>query len=234
MGVNETKSNNHMIKAGISLALGVLVVLWRVVLPRSVDITVSIVIMTAALDIILTAALIFINRKELKDAVVRKFRIKDFLKIILGFILLYIVIQQLFSFLIQPLLLHINDMPITFEAVFNRSYTSVSYAAWVASEYAVIFPLGIIVSAILASVWEEIAFRMAGRNLIKNSVLYVLITSLLFGFIHTASFFTLSILWYFVVGVVLSIIYLRTKDLRLVIGIHFLNNFIAVLAMTLG
>jgi len=58
---------------------------------------------------------------------------------------------------------------------------------------------------VAAPVFEEISFRMAGRNLIKNGFLYVMITSLLFGFIHTGAFMTFSIISYFFVGCLITI-----------------------------
>lgn len=236
MNTSESQSKSDMIKAGISLMLGMLVVFWRVVLPINVEITQSIVLLTAVLDVCLTAALIIINRKKLKDVIVRKFGTRDLIKIFFGYVLIYIVVGVfLFPRLLQPIIFLMNDMPITLDSILNPVYTVTSSAAWVAYEYFNIFPIGVFISAAIAApVWEEISFRMAGRNLIKNSVLYVLISSALFGFIHTASFLDISILWYFVVGIGFSIVYLKTKDLRIVVGIHFINNFIVSVAMILA
>ena len=61
--MNEIKAQGRLsgnLRAGLSLALGMLVVLWRVFLPTNVTITVGIVILVAALDLALLAALIIL------------------------------------------------------------------------------------------------------------------------------------------------------------------------------
>jgi len=63
----------------LTLALGMFVILWRLVLPISVsEITTATVLITASFDLALTAALIFINRNQLKEAFIKKFTLKDF------------------------------------------------------------------------------------------------------------------------------------------------------------
>ena len=220
-------TENDKARLGLTLALGMLVTLWRVLLPTNVEITTSIVILVAVLDIVLTAAVISLNKKELKEIFARKFGIKGFLKVILCFVLLFFFLELAMR-LIQVVLLLGYRMPITISAILNQYITfDPSPANWVATEFHRVFPLGPFVSlAIAAPVWEEIVFRMAGRNLIKNTFLYLLITTLLFGFIHTGSFLTFSIISYLVLGLGYALIYLKTKDVRIVIAVHFLANFI--------
>lgn len=225
---SDTANKKDMLRCGLSLALGVTVVLWRVFLPTNVEITIGIVILVAALDMALTAALILINRAELKAAIFRKFTPKDLLRIIMWFALFLVFIFVVNS-VVQAILLIYYSIPITADRVFLNHYITFddSLAAIVGYNFFIVFPLGASISMIIAApIWEEISFRMAGRKLIKNGIMYVLITSVLFGFIHTGSFLTWSILGYFIRGVFYCLIYLKTKDLRMAIGVHFVNNFL--------
>ena len=207
MIINETTNKKDKIRWGLTLALGMLVVLWRVFLPTNVEITTGLVILVAVLDMVLTASLVFINRQELKEAFQKKFGIKGFLKFVLCCVLYLVYVN------IQGIVIHFAEIEL-----------APSPASWVAEEFHRIFPLGLFIStAIAAPIWEEIAFRMAGQNLIKNKILFVLITTLLFVFIHTG--FALSTgLFYALSGIGFAVIYLATKDIRIVIGVHFMWN----------
>ncbi|MCL1882949.1 MAG: CPBP family intramembrane metalloprotease [Defluviitaleaceae bacterium] len=225
----------NKIRWGLSLALGMLVVLWRVVLPRNVEITVATVILVAVLDLILTAVLIFINKDELKDVLLRKFTKKDFLRTIISFIILILASPVLLAVANQIIVALYNSFPAMGGLIILPGYSVLmlqSPADWTATQFFMIFPMGMFVSGVIAApIWEEIVFRMAGRNLIKNAFLYLIITSLLFGFIHTASFLTPSIIRYVLNGMVFGLIYVKTKDLRILIAIHFIGNLIG---MTMG
>ena len=197
---------------GLTLVLGMLVLFWRIVIPTQVDITAGIVILCVALDLILTASVVFLNRKELKEAFSKRFTGKVFLKIILAFVILYVA-----SIIVVVILITLGIEP-------------ADPARLVGSEFRRVFPLGAVISmVIVAPLLEETVFRMAGKNLIKNGVLYVLITSLLFAFIHTVNFSIVDNIDYFISGVVFSAVYLKTKDIRITMGAHFLFNVIGVL-----
>jgi membrane protease YdiL (CAAX protease family) len=237
MTVKEGNINNRrdMIRWGITLALGMLVVLWRVVLPRNVEITVGTVILVAVLDLVLTAAIVLINKTEVKEAFFRKFTKKDFLTILVGFVLMLFASPLLLMFLNLIIVSLYGVFPAMESLIIQPGYSVIylqSPADWTATQFFAVFPAGVFVSGVIAApVWEEIVFRMAGRKLIKNTLLYLLVTPLLFGFIHTASFLTPSIINYVISGLVFALIYLKTKDLRVVIAIHFVGNLIG---MTMG
>ena len=201
----------------LTLALGMLVLFWRVLLPTNVELTVGIGILMLALDLVLAAAVVFLNKKELKEALTKKITWKFFLKAILVFIIglvMAIVVAQV-----------IVSMGMEFS----------DPTRLVAAEISNAFPLGAIISMlIITPVWEEIAFRMAGKKLIKNGVLFVVITSLLFAFIHTVNFSIIDNLDYLIYGIVMSVAYLIVKDVRIVIVAHFLNNLLGVLPMILA
>lgn len=215
MTVNEGGAKGGLqgkMRYGLTLVLGMLVLFWRIVIPTQVDITAGIVILCVALDLILTASVVFLNRKELKEAFSKRFTGKVFLKIILAFVILYVA-----SIIVVVILITLGIEP-------------ADPARLVGSEFRRVFPLGAVISmVIVAPLLEETVFRMAGKNLIKNGVLYVLITSLLFAFIHTVNFSIVDNIDYFISGVVFSAVYLKTKDIRITMGAHFLFNVIGVL-----
>jgi membrane protease YdiL (CAAX protease family) len=209
--VNQNERLNDKTRALLSLILGTLVVLWRVVLPTNVEITFGIVALVMALDLLLTAALVFINRYELKEAFSKRFTIKT-----LGVIILWLVLFVAFSILGE----------IAISALLTPFMPP---AAWVSGQFSGIFPLSMIICGVIAApIWEEIAFRMAGRSLIKNKILFVLITTILFVFIHTG-FAMGTGAPYAISGVAFAIMYLVTKDIRIVMAVHFLGNAIGIL-----
>ena len=158
---------------------------------------------------------------------------KDFIKVIVCFI-----IFSIFS-IVSQLLLGLTGIQLIEQ----------SPAAWVAEQYSVVFPIGLIISVLVAApIWEEIAFRMAGRNLIKNKFLFVLVSTLLFVLIHTGTYLIANVsdvgfnipfvftsgMFYMIAGIGYAVIYLVTKDIRIVIGAHFLQNLMGVMFMLLG
>ena len=209
-------------RGALTLALGMLVVLWRVILPTNVEITTGIVIMVAALDLALTAALILINKNALRKMFARRFSGKDFLKTIVCFVIFFAFVT-VFGIGLQLVL-----GALEIEAIGSP-------AAWVAQQFFTVFPIGVFISTVIAApIWEEIAFRMAGKNLIKNKFLFVVITTFLFIFIHTGPFYLDRGMLYAFAGIGYAVIYLITKDIRIAIGVHFLNNLLAAAMSLLG
>jgi len=216
MGNEKAILDNDKVRWTLTIFLGMLVLFWRVLLPTNFEITTGMVILVAVLDLGLTGAIVYINRKELKELLIKKFTIKDF-----GNILLWYCIMMITTAIANVLGVSAYVGITGIEAI------SPAPAEWVAQQFQMIFPLGIFISTVIAApIWEEITFRMAGRNLIKNSILFVLITSLLFSFIHTVNFSIIDNLPYFIFGVAMCLIYLKTNDLRLLIGVHAMSNLV--------
>ena len=212
MSVSEARNKKDMIRWGVTLALGMLVYLWRVVLPTNVEITVGIAVLETVLSLTLTATLIFINRQELKKRLIKKITGKDVLKTIVTFIVVIFFGVALDWLALFNLIFGVDIVP------------SQPPTAWVAGEFARVFPLGLFISSVIAApIWEEIAFRMAGRNLFSNKIFFVLITTFLFVFIHTGFALTTG-LTYAVAGILFGIAYLVTKDLRIMMFVHSLWN----------
>ncbi|HMJ48809.1 MAG TPA: CPBP family intramembrane glutamic endopeptidase, partial [Ferruginibacter sp.] len=79
------------------------------------------------------------------------------------------------------------------------------------------------------AMFEEVFFRGGLQNLLerwwKNPFLAILVTSLLFSFIHLSIYLFLSRA---VLGFVLGLMYHKTRNIWVNIIAHFLNNSIAV------
>ena len=215
ISISETADRRDIKRWWLIIALGMSVLFWRVLLPTYTDITVRTVILVAVLDLILTATVVLLARKELKEASARKFRGRDFLKALLLYVIA-MAITMLYARLIV-----IDGIPL-YESMANAP------AQWVATEYRRIFPLGIFLSTVVAApVWEEIVFRMTGKKLFRNPVLFVAVTSCLFAFIHTVNFSLADNLDYFLFGVIMAVSYLIVKDIRIMMLVHLLWNGMA-------
>lgn len=91
------------------------------------------------------------------------------------------------------------------------------------------FIIAIFIMAFFPAMFEEVFFRGALQNLLekwwKNPFMAILITSLLFSFIHLSIYLFLSRA---VLGFVLGLMYHKTKNIWVNIIAHFLNNAIAI------
>ncbi|EGO6112003.1 CPBP family intramembrane metalloprotease [Enterococcus faecalis] len=92
--------------------------------------------------------------------------------------------------------------------------------------------LVVLLLGIAAPIMEEIVFRggIIGYLVENNALLAILISSFLFGIIHGPTNF-ISFGMYFFMGIILSVSYYKTKDLRVSISIHFLNNLFPAIAI---
>lgn len=102
------------------------------------------------------------------------------------------------------------------------------------------FPIILGISVVIvAPIVEELIFRGIFTNYFfqpenKYSKWVILLTSsLLFGLVHEAAP-SISLLYYSIVGAVLGVTYLYTKDLRYSIILHFINNSVALYYMYTG
>jgi len=201
----------------LTIILGMMITLVRVVMPMHFEITTNIVILETILELSIGIAVVWLNRKALKEAFKRKFTKKDCEDIVKYWAIVYIAV-----------IIFLLVASFTYQSITGQSFnevTSGAPAAFVGEEFKKIFPIGVIMTmCITAPIVEEIVFRMTFKNVIKNNILFILISSLLFGFIHTANFFTLGIIEYFFCGCLFAAIYLKTKDIRITIGTHMLYN----------
>ena len=99
--------------------------------------------------------------------------------------------------------------------------------------------LMLISSSILAPLYEEGLFRLGIGKVIKNKIVFVLISGALFGFLHIFpldSSISLVIgliqsITYVSMGIFLSYIYAKKDNIFISTGVHFLNNIISILAI---
>ncbi|MCL2107735.1 MAG: CPBP family intramembrane metalloprotease [Oscillospiraceae bacterium] len=207
--------SSDKVRWGLTLILGMSVVLWRVILPTNTDITMGIVILAVILDLIVTVSVIFLNKKELKEAFSRKFTLKDVGKIALLIVADFVIITVLI------IVVSIDGQPLP-------DLMAKAPAALVAAEFQEVFMLGAFISMVIfAPIWEEIVFRLAGKNLLKNGILFVAITPCLFAFIHTANFSIADNLFYLASGAIYACAYLLFKDIRIVMAAHFVWNLMS-------
>jgi membrane protease YdiL (CAAX protease family) len=91
------------------------------------------------------------------------------------------------------------------------------------------FFMALLIIAFFPALFEEVFFRGALQNLLvkwwKMPILAIVVTSLLFSFIHMSVYLFLSRA---VLGFVLGLLYYKTKNIWVNIIAHFLNNAIAV------
>ena len=87
-------------------------------------------------------------------------------------------------------------------------------------------------AVIIAPFVEELAFRESIGSLIKNDKLFILISALSFGIVHSLG---IPIILYGIMGAAWAIIYLKTdRNLSAAILAHFINNAIAITLLFLS
>jgi membrane protease YdiL (CAAX protease family) len=222
----EKKENlkSYYLTIALTIVLGMSVTLIRIVMPLNVTITPWIVILEMALELAVCFAIIWLNRVELKEIFKAKLKKKDIDVISLGFIVAFC--SNIAFSLIRNF--------IYFAATAVPYGTTSAGAAVVQRTFFKAFPIGVIITtSIIAPIWEEIVFRFTLRKLFKNTVLFVAVSSILFGFLHTGSIFDFEILEYILFGDIFCLLYLKTKDLRKVVAMHMVYNItINVMSLT--
>ncbi len=93
----------------------------------------------------------------------------------------------------------------------------------------IIFMLAVVITPFL----EELVFRQGFRDMIKNDFLFILISSFIFGALHVIGglnsyFALLYILPYMMPGIAFGIILIKTNNILVPIGFHFLHNGVLI------
>jgi membrane protease YdiL (CAAX protease family) len=223
----ETVKLTDKTRALLTVAVGMLITLVRSVMPMHVEITPAIVILETVLELGIGVAVVWLNWGRLKEAFKNKFPRKSYITIAVGFIVVLagVIAMQAVASVIYGLA---TGSSMSEVVGFDPAFV-------VAEAFQATFPVGMIFTqCITAPIAEEVVFRMSTRVLMKNAVLYIVVSSLLFGFIHTVSFFTLDILFYAFMGAMLAGVYLKTKDIRICIAIHMLANIRVTVIGLLG
>lgn len=96
-------------------------------------------------------------------------------------------------------------------------------------------PIYVFFSAVIfAPIVEELVFRQGIRNIIKNDIIFILLSGFIFGGLHVISsdMTSLSELFYLVPycapGIVFAYILAKTNNIFVPIGLHFMHNGILI------
>ena len=119
---------------------------------------------------------------------------------------------------------HLDAAAKTMEDAYNDQVMALSHiGSWPE------FLMAIVIMAFFPAMFEEVFFRGAVQNLLvrwwKKPFIAILVTSLIFSFIHMSVYLFLSRA---VLGFVLGLLYHKSKNIWVNIFAHFLNNAIAV------
>lgn len=159
---------------------------------------------------------------KLEDVTFPKIRDSHIFSMIIIVIGLKLFEQPVFDFL-QPLVI-----PEEFkELLQNRQFQN--------KELSISFVLSTIPALILAPIAEELFFRkyllinLLQRNTVKNSII---ISSICFSLVHIPNY--INLVPTFLLGLILSYIMTKTKNISICIAIHFLFNLIVTLLTLYG
>lgn len=203
------------IKQIITILLGLAIVLVRVIYPTHTTITLKVVVIEGLLELAIGILIVIINFQKLKEALFKKIDLIEFIK----------NLSITFAVSTLAMLLISNTINTIYNLITGVSIMDIDPAAMVGTAFQSTFFIGVaFTQCITAPITEEIVFRMTYKDLIKNNILYIIISSLMFGFIHTADFFNIAILSYVAFGVALNILYIKFKDIRILIISHMLYN----------
>jgi len=153
-------------------------------------------------------------------------------QIILGFFLIFLanILADPLADLSKMVLTHFPDWNAKAKFL-EEAYTEQAVALSNLKSWGEFF-MAIVIMAFFPALFEEIFFRGALQNLLerwwKMPLLAVLVTSLVFSFIHMSIYLFLSRA---LLGFVLGLMYQRSKNLWVNIVAHFLNNTVAVIQM---
>lgn len=89
---------------------------------------------------------------------------------------------------------------------------------------------------VFAPILEECIFRYLPSRFIKNGILYVVISSVIFAGMHVINYpNALYYIWFYLpTALYFGYRYYKTKDLLVTISIHCFNNFISLLPLILS
>lgn len=188
---------------------------WSPMLPQELTNNQRLII-SASFDFILAIICFFVFYKRLK----RDFKaLKDNFKVYLGYILPRLGIMYII-FVVASLL----SMLITKEAVSQNQATLEALPLYYTMPLAIIW----------APFVEEILFRGCFRRFFKNNIVFIIISGLVFGLLHTVNEANIVLalihaLPYSVLGGFFAYIYTKTDNISSNMLCHFFQNTIAMI-----
>ena len=166
-------------------------------------------------ETLIVAIIIYVYKNELIQSF-KTFKIKEFFK-------------KYFKYWFLILLL----MVISNSIVTMFTTSDISTNQEIIEDSLKILPVYILFSTIIiAPILEELIFRFCIKKIIpKPSIIYILVSGLLFGTMHVILTMTnvtdlLFIIPYSVPGIIFAYLYNKTNNIFVPISIHFIHNFV--------
>lgn len=116
-------------------------------------------------------------------------------------------------------------------SIFTNSSTSLNEKIII--EQLKISPICIFIITILISpIMEELIFRLSLSKIISNNILYIIISSLAFGFAHILGESSTNLLYlipYTIPGIILSYVYIKSKNICVSMYLHMIHNLFMII-----
>ena len=174
--------------------------------------------------IMFVVVLLFYKKYLKKDLVLFKLNKKDYIKKIISYFLIFLVVKYGVTLFSSLLLVMLGSDLVTSE----NQETVVTLAKTL--------PFMMMIStSLLAPFVEEGIFRLGIKKVINNKYLFILVSGLIFGFMHIFPtelplyVALIESLNYVTVGLLLAYIYNETDNIYVVVIIHALNNLLSML-----
>lgn len=174
--------------------------------------------------IMFVVVLLFYKKYLKKDLVLFKLNKKDYIKKIISYFLIFLVIKYGVALFSSLLLVMLGSDLVTSE----NQETVVTLAKTL--------PFMMMIStSLLAPFVEEGIFRLGIKKVINNKYLFILVSGLIFGFMHIFPtelplyVALIESLNYVTMGLLLAYIYNETDNIYVVVIIHALNNLLSML-----
>ena len=174
--------------------------------------------------IMFVVVLLFYKKYLKKDLVLFKLNKKDYIKKIISYFLIFLVVKYGVALFSGLLLVMLGSDLVTSE----NQEAVVTLAKK--------FPFMMMIStSLLAPFVEEGIFRLGIRKVINNKYLFILVSGLIFGFMHIFPtelplyVALIESLNYVTMGLLLAYIYNETDNIYVVVIIHALNNLLSML-----
>ena len=174
--------------------------------------------------IMFVVVLLFYKKYLKKDLVLFKLNKKDYIKKIISYFLIFLVVKYGVALFSSLLLVMLGSDLVTSE----------NQEAVVTLAKKLPFMM-MISTSLLAPFVEEGIFRLGIRKVINNKYLFILVSGLIFGFMHIFPtelplyVALIESLNYVTMGLLLAYIYNETDNIYVVVIIHALNNLLSML-----
>lgn len=174
--------------------------------------------------IMFVVILLFYKKYLKKDLVLFKLNKKDYIKKIISYFLIFLIVKYGVALFSSLLLVMLGSDLVTSE----NQETVVTLAKTL--------PFMMMIStSLLAPFVEEGIFRLGIKKVINNKYLFILVSGLIFGFMHIFPtelplyVALIESLNYVTMGLLLAYIYNETDNIYVVVIIHALNNLLSML-----